>query len=410
MSFPIFKRCIWIVMDGVGAGAAPDAPRFHDVGADTLGNCSRAFQQKTGRTLLLPHLQKLGIGNLTPMAGIAPLINGQGSGIYGRAAELSEGKDTTSGHWEMAGVPVKCAFATYPNGFPKEIVERWCAENKLPGVLHNHVASGTEIIDQFGVEHLESGKPILYTSADSVWQIAAHEETFGLKRLYEISLSARKLCDELGISRVIARPFVGDPRQGKPFSRTYNRKDYAQLPPEMTLLDHLVEEGVNTIGVGKISSIFAHQGILRNEDTKGNEDGFKVLLDETRKEKSGLIYCNLIDFDMLFGHRRDPVGFGNALETFDQFIPSLLDEMTDDDLMMITADHGNDPTYRGTDHTREFAPMLIHSPRFRNQGSRSVGDRTTFGDMGVTLTHALLGHEPKYKNIVGRSFLQDLNP
>ena len=281
-------------------------------------------------------------------------------------------------------------------------------KNNLPGVLGNRSASGTEIIDELGPEHLATGKPILYTSADSVWQIAASEETFGLDRLYAISKSARKICDELGISRVIARPFVGDPKKGAPFKRTYNRKDLAQLPPGPTLLDHLVREGVRTHGIGKISSIFAHRGIETNTDTKGNEDGMKVLFDELKSIPDGLVYCNLIDFDMLYGHRRDPVGFGHALEAFDQKLPEILNSLGSSDLLMLTADHGNDPTFRGSDHTREYVPILAYSPLIQQRGGRPLGDRATFGDMGVTLTEALLGRDARFPGITGTSFLKEL--
>jgi phosphopentomutase len=408
LNSPSFKRAIWIVLDGVGAGAAPDAEAYSDHGADTLGNCARAFKQKAGRPIHLPHLEKLGLGNLTPMEGVRPMSVHEAMGSYGRAAEISQGKDTTSGHWEMTGLPVACAFKTFPDGFPKEIVERWIEENNLPGILGNHAASGTDIIDALGEEHLASGKPILYTSADSVWQIAAHEEFFGLDRLYSISKSARKICDELGISRVIARPFIGDPKKGIPFTRTYNRKDYAQLPPGPTLLDHLVREGVHTHGIGKISSIFANKGVESNTDTKGNEDGMKVLIDEMKSIREGLIYCNLIDFDMLFGHRRDPLGFGKALEEFDAKLPEVLNGLGQKDLLLITADHGNDPTFRGSDHTREFVPMLAYSPLIQQKGGRPLGDRTTFGDMGVTLAEGLIGKSAQFPGITGSSFLKDL--
>lgn len=408
MNTPYFKRVIWLVLDGVGAGAAPDADKYSDRGADTLGNCSRAFKQLAGRPLYLPTLEKLGLGQLTPIEGVLKKPLETTLGCFGRAAEISEGKDTTSGHWEMTGLPISCAFATFPNGFPKDIVDQWCEENHLPGVLGNCSASGTTIIDELGEEHITSQKPILYTSADSVWQIAAHETEFGLDRLYEISKSARKLCDQLGISRVIARPFIGNPKKGIPFSRTYNRKDYAQLPPGPTILDYLVREGVSTHGIGKISSIFANQGIDSNIDTKGNEDGMKVMNEQLKTVKNGLIYNNLIDFDMLYGHRRDPLGFGKALEFFDEKLNLTLEALTRDDLLMITADHGNDPTYRGTDHTREFVPILAYSPLIQQKGGRPLGDRTTFGDMGVTLSEALTGKAEVPSGITGQSFLKQL--
>jgi phosphopentomutase len=299
------------------------------------------------------------------MQGVAPLSEAKLPGIaaYGRAHELSVGKDTTTGHWEMAGLRIEKPFATYPKGFPQEIVDEWIKENELPGILANCTASGTEIIEKLGQEHMKTGKPILYTSADSVWQVAAHEESFGLQKLHDACKSARKLCDKLQISRVIARPFVGNPEKGTPFKRTYNRKDYSQVPPEPTYLDLLVESGVPTLGIGKISNIYAARGIENNIDTEGNTDGIEILLKSMGEIKDGLIYCNLIDFDMLYGHRRDVEGFGNALEEFDQALFEIENAMSEDDLLVIAADHGNDPTYRGTDHTREYIPVLAYTPR-----------------------------------------------
>lgn len=260
------KRAFWIVMDGLGVGASPDAREFGDIGSNTLSNLATATLKHRGSPLQIPNLMRLGIHEVTPVAG-APTPD-RISGAFGRAAEQSQGKDTTSGHWEMAGLPVAKAFPVYESGFPDEIVERWVRENNLPGVLGNCAASGTEIIESLGEEHMRSGKPILYTSADSVWQVAAHEETFGLDRLYAVCKSARALVDELNLGRVIARPFVGNPAKGVPFKRTYNRKDYAQLPFGPTILDHLVSHGIPVLGVGKISNIFAGQGVPENIDTE----------------------------------------------------------------------------------------------------------------------------------------------
>jgi phosphopentomutase len=309
-----FDRVILIVLDGVGAGELPDATVYGDRTSNTLGNLSRSFKKSAGRSISLPNLEAWGLGNITSIDGVPGRLEGQGEGAFGRAVELSRGKDTTSGHWEMAGLVVSKAFVTYPQGFPKEVVDRWVKENDLPGVLGNCVASGTEIIAQLGEEHVRTGKPILYTSADSVWQVAAHETIFGLDRLYKICKSARIIGDELQLGRVIARPFIGDPLKGTPFKRTYNRKDYAQLPPEPTYLDMLGDAGVPVLGIGKISNIYAGQGVANNIDTAGNADGIKVLLEQIEKQKMGLIFCNLIDFDMLYGHRRDVPGFAMALE------------------------------------------------------------------------------------------------
>ena len=406
-SQPRFDRVFWVVLDGVGAGELPDARLYGDHGSNTLGNLSRAFREKTGATLQIPHLSALGIGNITPMEGVPLCETGQGRGAYGRAVELSLGKDTTSGHWEMAGLVVKKAFATFPQGFPAERIHEWVRENDLPGFLGNKAASGTEIIEELGQEHMRTGKPILYTSADSVWQIAAHEEAFGLERLYKISKSARRICDEMQIGRVIARPFVGDPSKGKPFTRTYNRKDYAQLPSSPTYLDVLRSSGVHTLGIGKISNIYAAQGISENIDTRGNTDGLRVLIEEMGRRGPGLVFCNLIDFDMLYGHRRDVVGYGRALEEFDRALPSILKKMTARDLLILASDHGNDPTFPGTDHTREYIPVIAYTPAQKSPGPIDLGVRGSFGDVGATVTEALLGSVPKTA-LSGSSFLSQL--
>ena len=402
-----FDRVILVVLDGVGAGELPDAKAYSDLGSNTLGNLARVLKEKTGRALTIPNLEKLGIGNITNIAGVSPRKLGEGAGAYGKARELSNGKDTTSGHWEMAGLVVAKPFQTYPNGFSDEVIARWVKENNLPGVLGNKAASGTEIIEELGREHLRTGKPIVYTSADSVWQIAAHEEAFGLQRLYDISKSARKICDELGISRVIARPFVGNPEKGVPWKRTYNRKDLAQLPFGRTVLDLLVDAGVPTLGIGKISAIYAGKGIQKNIDTAGNTDGIRVLLEQAKSVQKGLIFCNLIDFDMLYGHRRDVVGFADALEEYDRAMPALLAAMGPRDLLLMSADHGNDPTYRGSDHTREFIPLLAYTPATTAAGPVDLGTRGTFGDIGATVLEALIGGAKPYADakLAGESFL-----
>lgn len=405
-----FDRVILVVLDGVGAGELPDAKAYSDLGSNTLGNLARVLKERTGRTLTIPNLEKLGIGNITAIPGVAPKKPGEGVGAFGKARELSNGKDTTSGHWEMAGLVVSKPFQTYPNGFSDEVIARWVKENNLPGVLGNKAASGTEIIEELGREHLRTGKPIVYTSADSVWQIAAHEEAFGLPRLYEVSKSARKICDELGISRVIARPFVGNPEKGVPFKRTYNRKDLAQLPFGHTVLDLLVDAGIPTLGIGKISSIYAGKGIQKNIDTAGNTDGIRVLLEQAKTVKHGLIFCNLIDFDMLYGHRRDVVGFADALEEYDRAMPALLAAMGPRDLLLMSADHGNDPTYRGSDHTREFIPLLAFTPATTAAGPIDLGTRGTFGDIGATVLEALVGEAKPYADakLAGESFLAEI--
>lgn len=397
----MMKRVFWIVLDGLGVGESPDAVAFGDQGANTLGNLARATLAQRGSPLRIPNLLRMGLGRVTAVAGTD--LNMAVCGAYGKAQELSAGKDTTSGHWEMAGLVVNQAFPVYENGFPAEVVDRWIRENDLPGVLGNHAASGTEILERLGTEHMRTGKPILYTSADSVWQVAAHEETFGLERLYKICKSARKLCDELNLGRVIARPFIGQPERGIPFQRTYNRKDYAQLPFGPTILEDLVKAGVPVLGVGKISNIFAAVGVPRNLDTRGNTDGIEVLGECLQRETSGLIYVNLIDFDMLYGHRRDVLGFAAALEEFDRALGPLTEQAGPDDLWMLTADHGNDPTYRGTDHTREYVPVLAWSPRMTQ--AVDLGVRSGFADMGATIFEALTGKP----HSCGRSFLNLLS-
>lgn len=401
-----FDRVIWVILDGVGAGELPDAKAYGDTGSNTLGNLARALPAKAKRKLNLPNMEAWGIGNITSIDGVPPRAEGKGEGGYGRAIEKSNGKDTTSGHWEMAGLVVNKAFVTFTDtGFPQDVVDRWCKENGLPGVLGNKSASGTEILEELGAEHMRTGKPILYTSADSVWQVAAHEESFGLEKLLKICKSARKICDEMGISRVIARPFVGDPSKGKPFKRTYNRKDYAQNPFESTYLDILTDAGIPTIGIGKISNIYAGQGISENIDTAGNTDGIKVLVEQMQSRTKGLLFCNLIDFDMLYGHRRDVVGFADALEEFDRAVPAIKAAMTDRDLLIIAADHGNDPTYPGTDHTREYIPLLTYTPAQKKAGPVDLGVRQTFGDVGATVLDALLGQSPSKAHLAGESFL-----
>jgi phosphopentomutase len=399
----IFDRVILVILDGVGAGALPDSAVYGDIGSNTLGNLSKVFKEKTNRQLNLPNLGALGLGNITPIEG-TPGFSKKQKGAFGKAMEMSRGKDTTSGHWEMAGLIVASPFAEYPKGFPEEVVKRWCSENSLPGILGNKAASGTEIITELGEEHVRTGKPILYTSADSVWQVAAHEEAFGLERLYMICKSARAICDEMNISRVIARPFIGN--SVRDFQRTYNRKDYAKKPFGHTILDLLTERKVPVIGIGKIANIYADQGVHSNIDTKGNTDGIKTLIHQMDEIKEGLVFCNLIDFDMLYGHRRDVFGFGKALEEFDQALPQIMKKMTKRDLLILAADHGNDPTFRGTDHTREYIPIIAYSDSQTAQLPVDLGTRETFADIGATIFQALTGETNS--KLPGKSFLSEM--
>ncbi len=364
-------RVILIVLDSVGCGAAPDAAAYGDDGANTLGNMS----VKLGG-LTLPHLQGLGLGHLTTILGVPPVAAPRGA--FGKMREASAGKDTTTGHWEMAGLQVDTAFPTFPHGFPSEMMRRF-EQGIGRGTLGNKPASGTEIIEELGAEHMQTGKPIVYTSADSVFQIAAHEEVIPVEELYRISEIARKLCDELPVARVIARPFVGEP--GK-FKRTYNRRDFSMPPPTATVLDSIADAKLPVVGVGKIWDIFAGRGVTENIHSEGNADGCVRTLEAMEKVERGLVFTNLVDFDMLYGHRRDPVGYYRALQEFDAFLPRLQQKLGPRDLAIITADHGNDPTYRGTDHTREYVPLIAMSAR---AAGHDLGVRLGFYDIAQTL-------------------------
>jgi phosphopentomutase len=368
-----FNRVLLIVLDGAGIGAMPDAPEWGDAGADTFGHILES------RPVRLPNLQRYGLGNIRPLESVPPLD--QLSGSYGRCALRSNGKDTTTGHWEMAGIILDQAFPTYPNGFPPSVIDRFVRETSVPGILGNYPASGTEIIKDLGEEHVKTGKPIVYTSADSVFQIAAHEEVIPLERLYEICEIARRILDgEHKVGRVIARPFLGKPGS---FYRTENRHDYAVPPPRENLLPALKDEELDVVCIGKIASIYDSMGVTEDLTAKNNEQSIdqtiKALNDSTR----GLIFSNLVDFDMLYGHRRDTEGYAKALEHFDTRLPEIEAAMRDDDVMMITADHGNDPTFRGSDHTREYAPLLVYGRNAR--GGVDLGTRDSLADIGQTI-------------------------
>lgn len=367
------RRVVVLVADGFGVGEAPDAAKYGDSGANTLGNLASALGG-----IKLPNLEKLGIGNLGKFRGIAP--SQAPLGVVSRLCEKSEGKDTTTGHWELAGLVTREPFATYPDGFPKEMVDAFVREAGVAGVLGNKAASGTVIIDELGEEHLRTGFPILYTSADSVFQIAANEETFGLERLYKVCEAARRVTLPYRIGRVIARPFVG--RDRATFKRTQNRRDYA-ISPGPNCLDILQKRGVEVISVGKIDDIFDHRGISRGNHTGNNRDSLEATLDFFQGAKDrAFIFVNLVDFDMLYGHRRDPKGYGQALVELDAWMPELMKRMTSDDCVILTADHGCDPTYRGTDHTREFVPMIAYRPGAK--GAR-LPDRASFADVATTV-------------------------
>ena len=331
----MFNRILLIVLDGAGIGAMPDAPEWGDAGSDTFGHILES------RLVRLPNLQRYGLGNVRPLANVPALEKPDGS--YGRCALKSNGKDTTTGHWEMAGIVLQQAFPTYPDGFPQSILDRFISEAKLPGVLGNFAASGTEIIKELGAEHVTTGKPIVYTSADSVFQIAAHEEIIPLDRLYEICEIARRILDgEHKVGRVIARPFLGEPGN---FYRTENRHDYAVPPPRANLLPALKDEDLDVVCIGKIASIYDSIGVTEDLTAKNNQQSIDQTIHALQQDTRGLIFSNLVDFDMLYGHRRDTEGYARALEHFDSSLPQIEAAMRDDDLMILTADHGNDPTF-----------------------------------------------------------------
>ncbi len=368
-----FHRVLLIVLDGAGIGAMPDAPEWGDAGADTFGHILES------REVRLPNLQRYGLANIRPLQAMPPLDQLRGS--YGRCALRSNGKDTTTGHWEMAGIILERAFPTYPDGFPATVIDRFVKETYVPGILGNMPASGTEIIKVLGEQHVKTGKPIVYTSADSVFQIAAHEEVIPLDRLYEICEIARRILDgEHKVGRVIARPFLGEPGA---FYRTENRHDYAVPPPRENLLPALADEDLDVVCIGKIASIYDSMGVTQELTAKNNEQSIdqtiKALQDSTR----GLIFSNLVNFDMLYGHRRDTEGYAKALEHFDSRLPEIESAMRDDDLMMITSDHGNDPTFPGTDHTREYAPLLVYGKTAR--AGVNLGTRESLADIGQTI-------------------------
>ena len=385
-----FNRIILIVLDGAGIGEMPDAPAWGDGGSDTLGHILQS------RPVRLPNLQRYGLGNIRLLAGVLRLENPAGS--YGRCALLSNGKDTTTGHWEMAGIVLDQAFPTYPSGFPPDVIDRFATATGVNGVLGNIPASGTEIIKNLGAEHVRTGKPIVYTSADSVFQIAAHEKVVPLERLYEMCEIARRLLDgEHKVGRVIARPFLGTDGS---FFRTENRHDYAVPPPSQNLLPALKERGLDVVAIGKIASIYDSVGVTKDLTAKNNEQSIQQTLNALREESQGLIFSNLVDFDMLYGHRRDTEGFAGALEQFDARLPEIEGAMRDDDLMMVTADHGNDPTFPGSDHTREYAPLLVYG---RRAAAVDLGTRESLADIGQTIAENF-----GLRLSAGKSFLREI--
>lgn len=402
-------RGIMLVLDSVGIGGAPDAASYGDEGADTVGHIAEACaaglvdRTRTG-PLHLPNLVHMGLGEASRLASgrVPPGMDSATppAGRFGCAAEASKGKDTPSGHWEIAGVPVTFEWGLFPRTrpcFPPELITDLCRRSRIPGILGDTHASGTEIIAELGEEHMRSGKPICYTSADSVFQIAAHEEAFGLERLYTLCETARVLLDPLRIGRVIARPFLGTSAQN--FKRTANRRDYSVPPPAPTILDRATKAGRDIITVGKIADIFAHSGTGRVLKGKGNGALFDCTLEGlSMLADGGLLFANFIDFDSEYGHRRDPAGYAAALEAFDARVPELLARLRDGDLLVITADHGCDPTWRGTDHTREQVPILARGPSI---GPGGIGRRATYADIGASVA-IHIGLDPSR---MGSSFL-----
>ena len=368
-------KLIFVVLDGVGIGELPDAPSYGDRGANTVGNVARRIGG-----LHLPHMQRLGLGRISSIEGVDPQAPVEG--CFGKMAELSKGKDSTTGHWEIAGIITEKAFPLYPQGFPPDLMTSFLSGTGAKGFLGNKPASGTEIVRELGDEHVRTGFPIVYTSGDSVFQIACHEEVVSLSALYEMCRKTRTevTVGEHTVGRVIARPFVGE--KGR-YTRTANRKDFAVEPPGMTVLDLLEASGVDTRGIGKIDDLFAGRGLKVKIHTRSNTEGIEQILRHAGRMESGLLMANLVDFDMLFGHRQDPEGFAKALREFDLSLPALLDCLKEGDLLILTADHGNDPTDQSTDHSREYVPLLCYA---RN-GKKGVnlGTRKTFADAGKTI-------------------------
>jgi len=371
-------RVIMIVLDSAGAGAMPDAKAFGDEGADTIGHTLESHPEIT-----LPNLAGLGLGNALSLLKPRPIKPAASPlASFGLMCEASPGKDTTTGHWELMGLPLQKPFKVFHDGFPKEIIDRFVSETGR-GILGNKPASGTAIIDELGPEQKASGKWILYTSADSVFQIAAHEDVIPLTELYEACEKARRMLDSYYVSRVIARPYIGKPGS---YKRTYNRRDFSIAPESDTVLDILVKAGIEVLGIGKIHDIFAGRGVSRNIHTEGNGDGIIKTLEEMTKpsgKRKTFIFANLVDFDMLWGHRRDTAGYAKGLKQFDDALPEIKRTMRDNDLLILTADHGCDPAFKShTDHTREYVPLLVYSHGMK---STNLGIRTTFADVGATV-------------------------
>ena len=389
-----YKRVFLIVCDSVGCGTAPKSKDYGDEGANTIGHIA---ESQNG--ISLPNMGKLGYGNITPIKGVKPET--PVNGYWGKMDEASNGKDTMTGHWEFMGVLTTKPFKTFTDtGFPKELIDELEAKTGHK-VIGNYAASGTEILKELGEEHIKTGAMIVYTSADSVLQIACHEKYFGLDELYRCCQIARDICmkEEWRLGRIIARPFLGE--TADTFKRTPNRHDYALSPTEPTVLDALKDAGYDVLSIGKIKDIFNGCGITEGNKTVSNHNGMEVAFELAKRDFTGLCFSNLVDFDALYGHRRDAVGYKNALEEFDNDLATLEGLLKDDDLLLITADHGNDPTWTGTDHTREYVPVLAYNKKL---AGGSLGTRTSFADLGATIAENFNVKAPR----IGVSFLKDL--
>ncbi|HTS78126.1 MAG TPA: phosphopentomutase [Bryobacteraceae bacterium] len=386
----MFSRVIWIVLDSVGIGEMPDADQYGDRGSDTLGNIAKR------RALALPNFRRLGLANIKPLAGLAP--DPAPLAAFGKCTLASPGKDTTTGHWEMAGIHLEKPFPLFPHGFPPVIMDEF--ERRIGrGTLGNKAASGTEIIKELGEEHMRTGSPIVYTSADSVFQVAAHEEVIPLFELYKICETAREILrGPYEVGRVIARPFIGAPGS---FTRTANRHDYAVPPPKGMLLDRLAGRGVEIFSIGKIFDVFLGRGIREYEKTKNNADGMAKTIRAMEQLENGLIFANFVDFDQLYGHRNDVEGYARALEEVDRWLPELRNKLRENDLAILTADHGCDPTTPSTDHSREYVPLLVFGKRARH--GVNLGTRATLSDIGQTVAENF-----GTSIAVGASFLREL--
>lgn len=389
-----YKRIFLIVMDSVGIGEARDAEKFGDKGSNTLGHIAERMNG-----LHMPNMAKLGLSNIEPVGGIekaeSPLA------YYTKMQEASNGKDTMTGHWEIMGLNIKTPFKVFPDGFPDELLTE-LEEKSGRKIIGNKPASGTEILDELGEEHMKTGALIVYTSADSVLQIAAHEDIVPIEEQYKICKIARELTldEKYMVGRIIARPFVGEPGN---FKRTANRHDYALKPFDRTVMNELKDGKYDVIAIGKISDIYDGEGVTESLRTVSNMDGMDKLVQTLDMDFTGLSFLNLVDFDALFGHRRDPIGYGKALEEYDARLPEVFEKLKEDDLLIITADHGNDPVHPGTDHTREYVPLLVYSPVMK--GGKKLPIRETFADIGATVAENFQVKMPKY----GKSFLNELN-